>query len=169
MKKLLFINGTMGVGKSTLCRALLKKLDKCVYLDGDWCWNMHPWVVNEENKAMVLDNIAYLLNAYLRNSGYEYILFCWVMHQEEIVQDILKRLQAAPYTLHRFTLTCRPEVLQARIKGDVQSGERSPAVLERSLERMKEYGQMHTQFIDTSGLSPEQTAQIICRKVWEGC
>ena len=85
MKKLVLINGTMGAGKTTVCEQLLPLLDAAVYLDGDWCWKMHPFVVNEENKAMVLKNIAFLLRSFLNNSGLNVILFSWVMQQESIV------------------------------------------------------------------------------------
>jgi len=38
MKNLIFINGTMGVGKTTTSKILLKLLPECVFLDGDWCY-----------------------------------------------------------------------------------------------------------------------------------
>ena len=37
MKRLYLIGGPMGVGKTTVCRALQKSLDRSVFLDGDWC------------------------------------------------------------------------------------------------------------------------------------
>ena len=94
MKKLIMINGTMGVGKSTVCNMLFKMLDNSVYLDGDWCWNMNPFVVSEENKEMVINNISYLLKSYLNNSGYKYIVFCWVIQEEDIFKQILDKLNA---------------------------------------------------------------------------
>ena len=45
-KHLYLIGGTMGVGKTTTCRILKEKLDRSVFLDGDWCWDMHPFTVN---------------------------------------------------------------------------------------------------------------------------
>jgi adenylate kinase family enzyme len=52
-KKLILIGGTMGVGKTTLGQYLVEqRLDHAVFLDGDWCWYMHPWVFNDENKAL---------------------------------------------------------------------------------------------------------------------
>jgi len=42
MKNLIFINGTMGVGKTATSRELQKLLSNCVFLDGDWCWDMSP-------------------------------------------------------------------------------------------------------------------------------
>ena len=78
MKKLYLIGGTMGVGKTTVCQILKQKLEQAVFLDGDWCWNAHPFQVNEETKAMVMDNICYLLNNFLSCSAYRNIIFCWV-------------------------------------------------------------------------------------------
>ena len=36
-----------------------------VFLDGDDCWNMRPFTVNDATKRMVLGNIAALLNNFL--------------------------------------------------------------------------------------------------------
>ena len=60
-EKLIIINGTMGAGKSTVSEQLLKETENSIYLDGDWCWNMNPFTVNEENIEMVLKNIIFLL------------------------------------------------------------------------------------------------------------
>ena len=46
----------MGVGKTTVSKELKNRLQKSVFLDGDWCWDMNPFVVNDETKAMVMDN-----------------------------------------------------------------------------------------------------------------
>lgn len=58
MKTLLFINGPMGVGKTAVCKALLKRLTPGAYLDGDHCWDMAPFRVTDETRSMVLDNIT---------------------------------------------------------------------------------------------------------------
>lgn len=80
MKKLYLIGGTMGVGKTTICQELKKNLDCSVFLDGDWCWDSHPFCVTNETKNMVLDNICYVLNNFIHCSVYENIIFFWVMH-----------------------------------------------------------------------------------------
>ncbi len=54
MKNFIVINGTMGVGKTATGKQLQKLLPNCVFLDGDWCWDASPFIVNEETKAMVL-------------------------------------------------------------------------------------------------------------------
>ena len=70
MKRVILICGTMGVGKTRTCRELQKVLDKNVFLDGDWCWDADPFQVTEETKEMVMCNICYLLNSFLRCTAY---------------------------------------------------------------------------------------------------
>ena len=65
MKKLIIINGTMGVGKTTVSERLYKSLENSFWLDGDSCWYMNPFVVNEENKKMVIENISFILNNFI--------------------------------------------------------------------------------------------------------
>lgn len=165
MKKLIIVNGTMGVGKSTVCRQLLNDLTPSVYLDGDWCWNMNPFVVSEENKAMVLNNIAFLLNSFLKNSGYEYILFCWVIHEEGIFAEILRRLDTKDYKLYKFTLTCTEKALRERITRDIESGVRQTEVIGRSVARLPLYSGMDTIKVDVSGITALQAAAEIGRIV----
>ena len=57
MKTLYFIGGTMGVGKTTVSQALKRSLNRSVFLDGDWCWDMHPFSVTPETKRLVQENI----------------------------------------------------------------------------------------------------------------
>ena len=51
MKRLYILCGAMGVGKSATGRALRDMLPDCAFLDGDWCWDMHPFRVTEVDKA----------------------------------------------------------------------------------------------------------------------
>jgi broad-specificity NMP kinase len=161
MKKLILINGTMGAGKSAVCKLLLNRLAPGVWLDGDWCWNMNPFVVNEENKAMVMSNITQLLRAYLHNSGYQYVIFCWVIHQEEIFEQLLAPLRDCEFELHKISLICSAQALTKRLQLDVKSGIRTADVIERSIVRLPLYEVMNTQKIDVSRITAEQAAQKI--------
>ena len=104
MKKVIFISGTMGSGKSTISRLCSEQLTRSVWLDGDWCWMMHPFQVSDQTKAMVLNNITYLLNQFLAQPDFDYILFSWVRNDPEIVRSILKRLHGE-FTFNHFTLS----------------------------------------------------------------
>ena len=50
MKNLILMGGPMGVDKTAACQLLKRRLGRCVFLDGDWCWDMHPFQVTEETK-----------------------------------------------------------------------------------------------------------------------
>lgn len=69
MKTLYLIGGPMGVGKTTVCQLLKNKLPYRVFLDGDWCWDSHPFQVTEKTKEMVMKNICYLLNNFIHCSA----------------------------------------------------------------------------------------------------
>ncbi|MBZ9689696.1 AAA family ATPase [Clostridium estertheticum] len=168
MKKLIILNGTMGVGKSTVCNMLLDILNPSVYLDGDWCWNMNPFVVSEENKKMVINNITHLLKSYLDNSSYEYIIFCWVIHQEYIFKQILEPLKDYDFDLYKISLTCSETALKNKLRIDVQNGIRKIDVIDRSLQRLCLYNNMDTVKIDVSEIDPKQTAIEIVKLIEKG-
>ena len=84
MKNLIIIGGTMGVGKTATCGELKNMLPKNVFLDDDWCRDMNPFVVTAETKSMVMDNIAHILNSFIRCPEIENIIFCWVLHERVI-------------------------------------------------------------------------------------
>lgn len=104
MKNLYLIGGTMGVGKTTVCQRLKGLLPKAVFLDGDWCWDAEPFVVTEETKAVVMDNICHVLNNFIHCTEYENIIFCWVMHQQGIIDSILERLDTGLCSIKAVSL-----------------------------------------------------------------
>ncbi len=161
MKKLILVNGTMGVGKTTTCNELLKLLKPSVFLDGDWCWNMNPFIVTDETKAMVNDNITHLLKNYLYCSSYEYVIFCWVMHHESIINDIIISLSDLNFELYKITLLCSEEALKSRLTQDVKDNIRQPDVIERSVQRLNLYQNMDTIKIDVSNIDSKQSARQI--------
>lgn len=161
MKRLIFIGGTMGIGKTTVSQVLKKEMSQSVFLDGDWCWDMSPFIVNEETKAMVMDNICYLLNNYLHCSQYENVIFCWVMHEQAIIDEILSRLDLSFCHVYVFSLICSKEKLEANIQKDICQGKRQRDVLKRSLERLPCYEFLNTIHIDTTFLTVNETVSQI--------
>ena len=161
MKNLYLIGGTMGVGKTTVCRMLKKKMEKAVFLDGDWCWDADPFVVTDETKKMVMENIAFLLGAFLRVSAYENIVFCWVMHEKSIIDDILSRLNTENVRVHAISLTADEESLRERLLKDIKDGIREGDIVERSVKRLPLYNALDTVRIDTSGKTVSEIAEEI--------
>lgn len=165
-KKLVIINGTMGVGKTTVCKSLYKKLNNSVWLDGDWCWMMNPFDADEYSKKMVIKNIGYLLRSFLDNPKYEYIIFNWVIHIEEIYELILSELKGYKFELYKITLICNKNELKKRIKKDIKNGERTQESIEKSIERIEMYDALDSIKIETSKKTvitiTNEIIQLIC-------
>ena len=161
MKTLYLIGGTMGVGKTTVSKKLKEILPNSVFLDGDWCWDANPFQVTEETKRMVVNNICYLLNNFLHCSAYENIIFCWVMHEQAIIDSILDKLDMENCFLKNISLVADEENLRKRLQADIESGIRKEDVLERSLARINLYQRLDTVKINTN----DKTVQTIVEEI----
>ncbi len=164
MKRLIVIGGPMGVGKTSTCRELQRRLPNNVFLDGDWCWDMRPFNVNAETRAMVLDNICHLLNSFLRCRAYENVIFCWVLHEQAILDAILNRLDLAGVELRCFSLVASADALRRRLELDVDRGLRDGGAIERSLAYLEKYDRVDAEKLDVSEIGPAEAAAEIARR-----
>lgn len=112
---------------------------------------------------MVLDNITTLLKNFLRCSAYDHVIFCWVMHQQAILDQILSRLDLTGVTVVPVSLVCSQEVLLQRLNQDVSAGLRQPDILLRSPQRLLLYDALDTHKIDTSCATVPEIVQAILR------
>ncbi|BBF44907.1 hypothetical protein lbkm_3646 [Lachnospiraceae bacterium KM106-2] len=161
MKDIYIIGGTMGVGKTAVSQKLKDKLEDCAFLDGDWCWDMHPFRVTEETKQMVMDNICDVLNREIKCSAYQNIVFCWVMHRQEIIDEIIERLDTTDCKVHVISLVCSESALRQRLNKDVMDGIRTIDIISRSVARMPFYKKLNTTKINVSDILPDEAAEQI--------
>lgn len=159
MKHVYLIGGPMGIGKSTICNQLNQDLDHSVFLDGDWCWNMDPFVVNQDTKNMVLDNITHCLNNFIHTPGIENIIFCWVMHKQDIIDQIVQQLDTEGVDIHLISLICEKEELIKRMLID----RRDNQTIRKSLQYLEFYKDLDTQKIDVTTLDVQKTIDKIKR------
>ena len=158
MKKLIVVNGAMGVGKTRICKELNKKLMNNAWLDGDWCMMMNPFFT-ETNQKMFLDNIYYILNNYLSNPAFEYILFSWVIPGEDMINYMIKKLRGHDFDVIRITLLCGDNELKERMLRDG----RDEATIETSMLYQEAFRSIHTIKVDTTELSVLETADEVLR------
>ncbi|ARC83401.1 AAA domain protein [Clostridium argentinense CDC 2741] len=161
MNNIYFIGSTMGVGKITTCNAVKVKLNNSVFLHGDWCWDIHPFKVTEETKQMVIKSICFLLNSFIQCSEYKNIIFCWVMHEQSIIDDIVSRLNLEKCNVKFLTLTCNAQALKTHLIKDINAGIRTEDIISRSIERLPLYDKLNTYKVDISNMSPEEAADFI--------
>ena len=160
-KKLYLIGGPMGVGKTTVGQILKSHLDNCVFLDGDWCWDMKPFQVTPETRKMVIENICFLLNNFIRCTVYDNIVFCWVMHEQAIMDNIISRLNIENCSIIKISLTCTEKILCERLEKDVENGVRNAEVIPRGLAYLPLYSEVQSIKIDTSKKTPDEIVREI--------
>ncbi len=151
----------MGVGKTTVCQYLKNQLNNSVFLDGDWCWDAHPFLVTDETKKMVMNNICFLLNQFIHCSAYENIIFCWVMHEQSIIDMILENIDKTNCTIKIVSLLSSEEELRKRLMKDIASGKRTVDVIEKSISRISNYQKVDSVKINTDGKNIEEITEEI--------
>lgn len=161
MKNLYLIGGTMGVGKTSVSQCMKQELPNAVFLDGDWCWDADPFQITVETKEMVIDNICYLLNRFIHCSAYDNIVFCWVMHEQSIIDTILDRISTAGCVVKVISLMAGKDTLTERIMKDAEGGRRSMDVLERSIARLPLYQAVSSVKVKTDGRTVHEIAKEI--------
>lgn len=151
----------MGVGKTAVCQRIKQKVSPSVFLDGDWCWDSHPFQVTEETKAMVMRSICFQLNQFLHCPAYDHIIFCWVMHEQRILDEILAGIDGTDCRIKAVSLVCEPGTLRARLEKDIAAGIRTQESISRSVERLALYEALDTIKIHTDHMSVQRVADAI--------
>ena len=117
--------------------------------------------VTDETKAMVTNNICYLLSNFLKCSAYENIIFCWVMHEQSIINSILEKLNTQNCKVKCISLVADEKTLRERLAMDVERGIRSEDIIERSIARIPMYKALNTIKIDTNAKTVAMIANEI--------
>ena len=110
---------------------------------------------------MVLNNITYIINNFLANSNSKYVVFNWVIHTDEIMNDILNKVNISNIDVYKITLMCNKEELIKRINKDIELGIRDENNIKRSLDKYDLYNKMDTIKINTSNKSIEEIVENI--------
>lgn len=161
MKNLFLIGGSMGVGKTAVSRELQKILPDCVFLDGDNLWDMHPFTVNDSTKKCVISNIVACLSNFLACPQFKNIIFCWVMHEQGIIDGLLARLDLSDVRVYSISLLCSESTLKSRLVADIERGVRKEDVIPRALSYLPLYSALSTVKVNTDGLTPTEVAKFI--------
>lgn len=164
MRKFIIIHGAMGVGKTRISKELNKRLANSVWLDGDWCMMMNPWNMTEENKKMFVENIMYLLNNFLSNPSFDYIIFSWVIPTEDLMDYLIKKLINNRFEPVKITLLCEDGKLRDRMMKDG----RDEFTIEKSMMYQKAFGSFDTVKVDTTDLSVSETTDEVMAAVMAG-
>ena len=105
-KKLILISGSPCVGKTAVGTRLFESYDNSAYLDGDWCWCVHPFSVTDSRLRNGDRSMSFVLSNYL-DSDFEYVFFTSVVLTDPMIRErILKGITTKNYEVISFMLTC---------------------------------------------------------------
>ena len=167
---IIIINGSVGVGKSSVADELHRKFDKSINLDGDSLGDVHPFKIYDEQRIQYLYRTLELLVAFHQENGYSNFVINYVFESPDSLKELLDLLIPLDPSIKTYWLTCRAKEEASRIKG------RGRKELEWELKRFLDLQQIqaeaaHRGFIgkevDTSGLSVAETADLIWDDVFQ--
>ena len=158
--KVIILNGPMGVGKTTVGKYIADHHPGTAFIDGDWCLDIHPFVGNQETKAMAVDNILHMIGNYQKCSVCNMVVLVWLMDEPWVIQKITQGLSAMQAEVNNVTLVCSRESLIRRWKDDHDCEWRTDEWLNVSLKSLPGFASMDNT-IDTSGLHVEQVAELV--------
>ncbi|MBR5959931.1 MAG: AAA family ATPase [Clostridia bacterium] len=158
--KVIILNGPMGVGKTTVGKYIADHHPGTAFIDGDWCLDIHPFVGNQETKAMAVDNILHMIGNYQKCSVCSMVVLVWLMDEPWVIQKITQGLSALQADVKNVTLVCSRENLIRRWKDDHNCEWRTDEWLNVSLKSLPGFASMENA-IDTSGLPVEQVAELV--------
>jgi broad-specificity NMP kinase len=161
---IIIINGSLGVGKSSVAEAIHYKFDKSVNLDGDYIGDVNPFEIYDDARIDHLYRTLAHLIAFHQENGYPNFVINYVFEAAESLQDLLDLLKQLDDEIHVFWLTCEREAQRERIQA--RGGNEIEWELERFIElqeiqaKAAEQGFIGEQ-VDTTGLSAAQVVERI--------
>ena len=165
---IIIINGSLGVGKSTIAEELNNKFDKSVNLDGDYIGDVNPFEIYDEARITYLYRTLEQLIRFHRENGYFNFVINYVFESAESLQELLDLLTPLDPDIHTYWLTCSAEVQSKRIQ------KRKRDQIDWELNRYVELMNIQKQaalmgFIgkpfDTTEFTPQETADNIWKDI----
>jgi len=163
---LLIISGASGAGKSSVCQAMLGKLDHIVLLDSDILWR--PEFNKPENKYRDFFETWLRIAKNISQAGRPVVLFGAGIGVPENIEPCVERRYFS--NVHYLALVCDDEVLAQRLKArPAWRGSSVQAYIDTHVQfnrwfKEQQNGDPPISLIDTTGVSIEITIKQV--KTW---
>ena len=143
LKNLIFICGASGIGKSTICNTLYKKMQQTAFVDSDHCRMINPFEFSNEIKKVVTNNMTALLTNYLNCSVINNVIFLYGFHgpRKQIFDNIITNisLTGISYNFIPIILECELEENIRRARKDGRDERRIRYGIEVSRDVYNQY------------------------------
>ena len=165
-KKLIFVCGPNGVGKSSVCRELVNYIEDSAYVDSDWCTARNPFILNEETINISRQFMQFMLTRYLECSIYNNIIWSYGFHghRKDSFNKIMMELRELniDFDFIPIILTCDINENIERMKHDNRDDER----IERAIRNTrKTYNDYHFYALDTTEMTIEDTVNEMYKMI----
>lgn len=163
MKNILFLCGPNGIGKTTICKEIIKQLPNSAYVDSDPCRIMNPFVLNDHTIPTIAKNISDLIMNYLKCPTVNTVIFSYGFHgrRKEVFERILKEISKEEHNFIPFLLWCNQEENINRMNSDNRDSDRIKRALNES---RKAFDHVVYPKLDISNLSATEAAKTIIIK-----
>lgn len=162
-KTVLFLCGPNGIGKTTICKEIIKQLPNSAYVDSDPCRIMNPFVLNDETISTISKNISDLLINYLKCPIVNTVVFSYGFHgrRKEVFQKIIPEISKVEHDFIPFLLWCSKAENINRMNVDNRSANR----IQRTLnESRKAFDDVTYSKLDITNLTVSEAAKTIITK-----
>lgn len=160
MKKLIFICGANGIGKTTISKAVLELVSKTAYVDTDPLRYMNPFILDDITIPTIAKNISDLISNYFHCEAIENVVFSYGFHgrRKEVFERVLGNINDIDYEFIPYLLVCDEDENIKRMQLDNRSNDRIKRAVETS---RKAYDDIPYQKVDVTRLSAKETAYRI--------
>ncbi len=161
---IVIINGSLGVGKTSVAKEIHWKFDKSVCLDGDAIGHVHPFEIYDEARLDHLYQTFALLIRFHQTFGYQNFVINYVFESAASLQDLISKLSPFDADIHTYWLTCHQDEQARRIKGrnrDQLAWELTRFLALQEIQQQAAQKGFIGAEVDTTHLSPEEVAANI--------
>ena len=163
---IIVINGSLGVGKSSVAEQLHYKFDKSVCLDGDRLGDVHPFEIYDDARIEHLYHTLELLIDFHQKYDYRNFVINYVFESPASLQQLIDLLSPLDPIIHVYWLTCEEEEqakrIQLRKRDEVEWELKRFVELQHIQAAAARQGFIGVE-VDTTHLSVEQVAD----KIWD--
>ncbi len=160
--KVIILNGPMGVGKTAVGKYIAEHTPGTAFIDGDWCFDIHPFIGNRETKAMAVDNILHMIGNYKKCSECKMIVLVWLIDNAWVYDAIIEGIKKLNLEIESVTLTCNIVTLNNRWKNDKECPWRTEEWLKVSTDSLSYFSALDN-VLDTTNLTIEAVSERIMK------